>query len=193
MVDGASADLLTELLDAYEFELKSRAEQVWESLLPGLSRDEIQDGLGEAGLAAPEELVVWWSWHNGHRYGAPTGLRHPQMSLAFALDLRQSDDLGMEPHQWDPSFVRVAGEGSKSSIAVSCANRVPPPMVRAVAAEFGGTQGAAGHRQVLSLCTPVTWWLLALTKGWSTFDPTNFWDINDEEFPYEWTLTAMTQ
>ena len=47
MVDGASADLLAELLDAYDFELKSRAEQVWESFLPGLFRNEIQDGLDE--------------------------------------------------------------------------------------------------------------------------------------------------
>jgi hypothetical protein len=193
-VEDASSDLLAELLDAYDFELKARAAPVWEALLPGLSRGEIEDRLGQAGVEPPEELIVWWTWHNGLRPGVPNALRRPQMSLEFSLALRADDDLGLEPHQWDPAYIRVAGEGAKSSIAVSCATPVPPPLVRSVAWEFGGTQGAGIHRQVISLCTPVTWWLLALSKGWTTFDPSDItWDIDDDAFPYEWRLTAMTQ
>ena len=192
-VQGASAEMLAELLRAYDFELSKRSFPVTDAFMPGLSRSEIQDALEAEGLTPPEELLVWWSWHNGVRLDVSTGWRRPQMSLGRALGMRAEDDLGLEPHQWDPAYIRVAGEGTKSSIAVSCSPVSPPPLVRAAAPEFGGTQGATNGRQVISLCTPVTWWLLALAKGWSIYDPSDGWEVDDEQVPWEWLLTGMTQ
>ena len=57
-----------------------------------------------------------------------------------------------------------------------------------------GTQRDDTVRQVVSLCTPVTFLLLALAKGWSTWDKANSdWAVRDHEVPVEWRLLGMTQ
>jgi len=85
-VDGAGPDLLQELLDRYEAEIRQRCVPLWESMRPGLSRGEIVDRLGAAGLPAPEELVVWWMWHDGHELPHHGGLLgREQISLASAV------------------------------------------------------------------------------------------------------------
>ena len=192
-VEGAGPELLSELLDEYESILKRTSPRIWESLLPGLSRDQIVTALESEGLKAPEELIVWWSWHNGHREGFPHGLRNSQYSLSTALQLRAVDH--ETAFEWLPSprWFRVAGEGGKHSIAVSCDPEIDPPWVRSITPEFNLEHEQGPRGRAVSLCTYVTWLLFGIEKGWNRFDPmTGFWRLEDySAFPEDWRLTGI--
>lgn len=192
-VEGASPELLSELLTEYGTILKRTSPQIWESSLPGLPREQIIDGLGSAGLPPSEELIAWWTWRNGHAPGTPHGLRNPQLSLRAALSLRSDDEdtaYEMLPSQ---SWLRVAGEGLKRSIGVSCEEDLNPPSVRSIAPEFDRQHGRVTHGQAVSLCTFVAWQLVAIEEGWNRYDPeSGFWKLeNWEGIPLEWRLTGI--
>jgi hypothetical protein len=54
-------------------------------------------------------------------------------------------------------------------------------LVRAVDPEFGGTQPWQTQQQVVSLCTPVTWWIDSIRRGWYQWKPElGAWDIDVE-------------
>jgi len=188
-VQGASPEMLLELLDAYSFEVQRQDRDFWSTFQTGLSRAEIVDRLQAVDLEAPEELLTWWTWRNGFRTGVNPDVTLPQMSLEFALKLRDKDEMGLEEDEWNPAWIRVAGYSSQDAMAVRC---VPGEqvLVRATSADDSGTQDHETSRQVVSLCTPVSWWLLGIAKGWSHWDG-KFWAIDQSLFPYEWQLTDL--
>jgi hypothetical protein len=192
IVEGADADLLAALLDAYGFELRRQSTQTWESMKPGRSRQEVVDLLSSAGVEPLDELVVWWAWRDGFLPGASRiGVGHPLLRLEQALFFRREDEQLAFELLPDPSWIRVGGDGMRDSIAVSFADSSDPPVVRFLDPEIGDRPG----RDVISLCTPVAWWLTGLERGWTRFDETwNAWrmeQVDWERFPAEWKLTGL--
>ena len=196
-VEGASPGLLSELLEAYSFELKARDRMTFDALLPGLEPEEIHEKFATIGLEPPEELVVWWGWRNGFRLGNYVGARPLQLTVAQAVRLYEAETLGIttpathDPLVWNPSWIRVAGGGSRS-VAVRCGQRAVP-LVRYVDPEFTGSQDwESAEHQVVSLCTVVTWQLLAIAKRWTVFDQrSGIWVTDWDRYPLEWQITDL--
>jgi len=184
--------MLVELLRMWDETLERHAPASWASLAPGLARTDISRRLEALGIAAPEELIVWWEWHNGHLPGVQHGLRPAQMSLSQAESDYMGMSLGHGPDQWDSHWVEVAGEGWKWSIAVRCAT-AGEVVVRGISPELGvTTHGDHPTRQAISLCTLVVLWLHAIDAGWyRANEQTGFLDYSWDGMPAEWLHSGL--
>ena len=191
-VEGASAELLEQLLDEYAFQLKRHSRKIFDAMIPGLSRAQIEDELAAIGKVPPDEMLVWWQWRNGFQVGFGHGLRHAQMSLSTAIALYKQEHLGTEETNWNPEWLLVAGTGNHG-VAMCCRSSEPVPRVRSVSTfEIGTQDSESTAHQVLSLCTPIAWRLLAIAKGWDEFEPlTEMWGWDDSRYPLERKLTNL--
>ncbi len=63
--------LNADILERVDSLLRSRNAPIADAWAPGLSDAEIDETIGRAGLEMPEELRVWWRWHNGVRKDWP--------------------------------------------------------------------------------------------------------------------------
>lgn len=191
-VEGAGPALLAELLGQYEAILKRTSPHIWESMLPGLPRDEIVAELDFAGLEVHEELIVWWTWRNGHTPGVPNGLRNPQFSLDLALKFRERDELQEFRSLPSESWMRIAGEGMKRSIVIDTDPTARLPLVCQVMPEVDGDPPIA-PALAMSLCTHVAWKLVAIDEGWDRYDSdSGFWKMEQwQSVPREWRDTGL--
>lgn len=190
-VEGAGPDLLRELLAEYGSILQRTSPHIWESMVPGLSRDEIVGALENVDLPAPEELIVWWTWRNGHIPMVPHGLSLQQNSLQRSLDLRWEDE-GMEPAMVPGmDWIRVTGDGFRHTIATRCVDTDGPLLVRYCDPELNIEFGPVPDGCVLSLSTVMTWRLVAMREGWYRYDPSRgFWGwVDYGSVPAEWRKT----
>ena len=189
-VEGAGPDLLAELLDAYWFEIHRLAPDIADAMQPGLSESHIFDLFEVLGVQPPAEAVVWWRWRNGFPLYFGHGMGTPQLTLYMVVKLHRLESLGTDPGQWDPKWVRVAGEGGKFSLAMDCAEPASPPSVRSFRRDL--TEWAMNRRpSAVSLCTPISWWLLGMASGWTTYSESRGWFTDLERFPYEWRLGEL--
>jgi hypothetical protein len=194
-VEGASPELLRDLLKQYESKIRKAGVRTKDVLLPGLSERQIRRQFDEIGLEPPEELLVWWSWHNGINQRYTTATRFNFLPLEAAIATYHSDPHGTDEYSWNPQWIRVADYAA--GIAVKCEERPGPPLVRYVSAWTSGTQDDETEQQVESLCTPVSWWLLAIDEGWAQFQRDvgdsggGHWARKAEVFPFEWSLTSL--
>ncbi len=191
-VEGAGAALLEELLDAYRYEIERRDRRAWDGFRPGHSRHEIVDKFAEVGLVPPEELVVWWAWSDGHPMMGPRGQRNTPFGIDHALRLYREDRDDAFELLPGPEWVRIAGQGRRETIALSCEAGVDLPLVRFLDIEQGLGPQRLSDPYVMSLCTPVTWWLMGLAKGWIAFNRSrDRWTYKLEDAPIEWHLTQL--
>lgn len=191
-VEGASPELLVELLDALAFETKRAGAPLNDVLQPGVSRQYVQDQLGTIGLTAPEELIAWWGWRNGARPGLVSGQPLDMNSVEMAIHLYPRRFLGDGEFSWHPDWIRLLGPGGYA-ISVNTDPSEQPPAIRATES-FIGTAPDNTATQVVSLCTPVTWWLLARAKGWTRWevkDGFGRWNPDLDRYPLEWRITEI--
>ena len=74
MATGSSPELLRRLLIQIEGTINEMGVNIDAWFQPGLAEDEVRGRLEEVGLECPDELVVWFGWHNGYRTsGLPAG------------------------------------------------------------------------------------------------------------------------
>ena len=150
LVEGASPELLRELLEQYEEKLVALGAPVRETMLPGIGRDEVESKLALRGLACPDEIAVWFGWHNGYNRA---GMRHPGIPLIFNASLDRSlkayDDSTREfALAWEKginyaslAYGATEGwlrlQGISDAIAVECVNPgAEPPRVIFANSEF---------------------------------------------------------
>jgi hypothetical protein len=189
-VANASSDLLRELLTALDRESSRLGVPVSEKLPAGLSRSEIEDLFDSIGLTPPEELLVWWGWHNGIRSQTWMSGRD-QIDLREAIQVYRSQDLGTEWYEWNPEWILAAGQ-SNNGMAVCCQIQPGSPLVRFVSPETSGTQADETEFQVVSLCTPVTWILQGIADGWRHWNSQKqFWELDVLRIPRDWRLTDL--
>jgi len=185
-VEGASPDLLRELLDRFASTTARLGAPIEDYLNPGISEAEIEDSLGKVGLVPPDELVAWWGWHNGTAPGRNLPLSLDLRSLEISLELYRRQIFGPNQWEWQRSWIPIVGN-DPAGIAIDCsAPRDRPPLVRPVNGSIG-THPDDSDRQAVSLCTVVTWWLLARENGWTYVSADkNFWDVDRSAFRVDW-------
>jgi len=170
-VIGSGPDLLAILLDAYFDELEELGVPVRSHLAPGLSPSVTRELLEADGLAAPDEIVAWFEKFNGPAFGdgeAPfylfpgSALHSLETAVKLRAVDRQAVGFGHEVWQWNAEWLRLGDP--VVGLAVRCAEPTDAaPLVRHVG-DGHGTNGDDAH-QVVSLCTPVVWWIEALRAG----------------------------
>jgi hypothetical protein len=191
---GAGASLLGDLLNEYEEEIRRLSPSVADSWSAGVPPDEVRGSLAAGGATPDEELVTWWSWHDGYTPGVPRRLRNAQCSLKEALTLFGDDFLALDPAGGDPDekWLPVARLGGRSPIAVAVdANKDEQLRVRSMDEESGLT--TSPDAQVISLCTLVAMWLTAIQSGWEVYDAAlGGWVIPDYgAYPLEWRRLGL--
>jgi hypothetical protein len=192
-VEGAGPELLSELLAEYETILERTDPSSLASLQPGLTRDDIVQRLDGVELAAPDELIVWWTWRNGFPLMTPHGLMNPQLSIDLALIFREDDEGMCFENLPSPSWLRVIGDDSRHAIGITCDKNIDPPWVRTVNPEFNVPDVLGPKYRAVSLCTVMTWHLLSIREGWVRFNPesgTWNWE-NYAAVPPEWRATGV--
>lgn len=196
-VEGAGANLLAELLDKLEQELRKQGVPVDEYFCPGAPAAEVRSTFANNGLVAPDEAVVWFGWHDGVDRSRPSDKVLPKFfswSLSETVTSRLKLDpnfIGFEDWQVDPRWMQILGE--QYGITVRC-DDVPenPPLVRALTFAEPSYASTYTHQQVVSLCTPVTWWIEALRQGLFTWLPEfDGWDIQDRKLPGDRSRTGI--
>jgi hypothetical protein len=182
-VEGAGAQLLGVLLAELEVELRRQKVPLDGLLQPAANSAEVHSTFAGAGLVPPDEAVTWFGWHDGC-VGVPLAEvvlpRFGFWSLkAVAMNRSQTQQwLGLEEGQWNPNWLQIMGEAD--GLGISCeAHPSVSPLVRLVNFEDAGTQPQDTQFQVVSLCTPVSWWIDALRRGWYRWDQqTQHWDYD---------------
>jgi hypothetical protein len=101
---------------------------------------------------------------------------------------------GSEDWQWNPDWIRIMGDAN--GLAICCAAPADnAPLVRGLSwtGEYG-TQPTQTLRQVVSLCTPVTWWIDSLRNGWYRWNAdSNAWeDVDHWKQPRIRALRALS-
>jgi hypothetical protein len=192
-VMGASTSLLRDLLDTFEDELRRQGVPVNEYLRSGLPADALLETFAASDIDAPRELIVWFGWHNG-----PTRVEgsHQVFPLFWFWSIEETIKLnppnptgylvGEKNLEWNPNWLKIMGQGNGLAVSVEDALG-EPPLVRSVTYDLAhGTQADDTAHQVVSLCTPVTWWIESLREGWYRWLPSEkAWDIDFNKQPAE--------
>jgi hypothetical protein len=191
-VEGAGAELLKTLLVELESEIARAGAPVGE-FEAGVPKSETRARLAQIGIEAPDEVLIWFAWHNGVSRG-PDGGR-PSMLLPsrdfWTLDGVIRRRQGPPPPWGDPyddgppvgwpPWLEIIGYG-RLGIAVSLQSN-EPTIIRATTPtayltgehELEDPDAGARH-QAVSLCTPVAWWIEAIQSGGLTWDnDTRLW------------------
>ncbi|CAN5400266.1 hypothetical protein BH09ACT1_BH09ACT1_17060 [soil metagenome] len=202
LASGSSPELLRYLLEYYEWELLQRGVSLQRSLAPGVDESEVRGRLAGIGLRSPEEVIVWFGWHNGPaswpRFEAKSALpnfRQARLDDAIqryrwcVLEFQPPSDVSKE------RFYLGAGEGwlrlvdDNLGCAIDCSpgsSQSEPPRIRS-ASELFLEPGSERAYRAVSLCTLVTWWLESLHSG--AFR----WDAVDERWIVDRYLLPRTQ
>jgi hypothetical protein len=153
-------------------------------------------------LACPDEIVVWFGWHNGVRLvngrrwgGIPLFLPHSLDESLHIYDLNRAELERAYEEGVDYELATYgAGEGwiqldpLSESIAVECISSGPqPPRVRWANADFADPYFSGKFRAV-SLCTVVSSWIESAGRGaFSWIQSEHRWQVHGEHL-----LTART-
>jgi hypothetical protein len=195
-VAGASPQLLRELLQLLETEMRTAGAPVASLLRPGATRSDIQREFHAWGLVAPEEAIVLLQWHDGRYdpggwWGLPVFPAWSLEYLAAARRRRGRTPEGFGEWEWNPNWMHIMGDGF--GLAMCCADEPESaPLIRFHDGSTG-TQEWQTETQVVSLCTPVTWWIDSIRRGWYWWDKsTQEWKRNTRAQPLYRTIYQMS-
>jgi hypothetical protein len=173
-VDGASPELLQELLQTLETEMRAVGVPVSKLLRPGAQRADIQREFHAWAVVAPEEAIVLFEWHDGRFekpeawWGLPRFEAWSLEYLAAARARRGETPEGFGQWERNPNWMHIMGD--QYGLAMCCADDPEnAPLIR-FDDFISGTQEWQIEEQVVSLCTPVTWWIDSIRRGWYQWD-----------------------
>lgn len=190
------------LLAEYENRLRDLGIPTRELLRPGVSRGRVIDTMAEIGLTPPEELIVWFGWHNGAVYPSPIEEKGVPSMVISHYGQSLSVEVAVEKHKlrstfpaeigwnYDPGWLTLGPDSF--GIAVKCNDAVGDvPLVRHVNDEHPLRDLESSH-QVVSLCTLIAWQIDALEQGvyeWSASEQK--WDYHYDRIPALVRATGM--
>ncbi len=161
--------VLAELLVEYEAELTRAAPEVIDLLAPGLDPDVIRSMLAEIGVVASDEVVTWFSWHDGRHFPADRWAPelHPFIyptDLAGSIALYKAlSPLNETVWSWKQGWLMI----SKGLVGLMISSdRAPdsPSLVQFCDEDnFPGMKGT--HPRAVTLCPLVTTWIQAMRSG----------------------------
>jgi cell wall assembly regulator SMI1 len=174
---------------------------------PGLASESIVDLLRQSGLAASDEVVEWFSWHNGGgaspQVGSPLGPSGwDALSLQQALSARtdrlegaveMAEDFEGVPasHWWADAWPPIADNGGQDALAIELSPNEATTKVRVV-----GWDDPEDFPQVRagSLTELVALWISALESGnWSWDGNRNAWTGDRQTLPRERYIFSLMQ
>ena len=159
---------LKRLLSLFESEM-GRAGWDGRGQAPGQSRTKIVDAFGRVGLIPPEELIVYFEWHDsvmGQEDGSWFGPVYPGFSperMDWCLEGYQNDlaanlDLGSVEPNW-----LLLEEGS--GYAVHCGRDPQQAPEVLYVSEADPIEGRRNKPRMLSMCTLVEGWISLIRAG----------------------------
>ncbi|MFW8745378.1 hypothetical protein [Mesorhizobium japonicum] len=160
--EPSGPEALRDLLEVWSTELESIGYPLADSVAEGRDPDEVRDYFKKMGLDVNEELVVWFSWHDGQSpYTAPwLTPSHQFMNLEWAVTQRAyGARLGTEFGDWNPTWIRLSDD------QVSVAADTATERVRIVDNAEWNTWEPTSDTEVDSLCTAVVWFIEAIRTG----------------------------
>lgn len=192
-VEGASAPLLDELLKDLAAELRKQGVPLDGLLRPPAPPQMVRESFAEIGLRAPDEAVTLYGWCDGFRAeGSVLPLPvFEVLPLEGMVGRFRRSRLGLGEWDWNPNWVQVMG--SKYGLAICCADEPDKaPLVRSVEDSYR-TQDWQTDYQVVSLCTPVVWWIDAIRRGWYRYQTaTGTWDRDLDKIPLHIQMYEMS-
>ncbi len=121
--------LTRSLLAELEVSLQAIRAPIADLWNPGLPPAAVDARLASLGLTAPDELRLWWSWHDGVDESAPfrkrvLGNGWVPLSLERAIEntlvARAMDDSTMANTSWSPDWVTILEDVATPRIAAAC-------------------------------------------------------------------------
>ena len=204
MLESASPDLLESLLANYGTRLKVAGVPVDEWLAPGVAEQTVREELESVGLIAPDELIVWFGWHNGRSTTIPREVSvhalpdFSPLSVGEAVKGYEREVLNFEAPPVYPGRTPIPDEffqfgvtrgwmrlvGSVYGTAIECVSPPSePPRLRSANEDFVES-APEGFYQAVSLCTLVNWWIESLDSGAFTWDATGGrWLVDQMRLP----------
>jgi hypothetical protein len=168
-LDGAGPQKLAALLAELDELLATMGVNLDTVLQPGISAGEVRDTLATVDLIPPDELLVWYGWHNGLRVDANNkylGLSPfvAQADLDWSIGRYQYDVADMIPlGLWMPKWLCIE---SDRGMAIHCSgNPTDLPLIRRPDAEIYDFLEESSEHQIVSLSTMVAMWIQALEEG----------------------------
>lgn len=196
-VEGAGAPLLAEVLVELEMEL-GRISFPVDRLRPGLPRAEIAARFAAVERPVPDELLTWFEWHDGAT--VPPGAALLQIAPArvlLGLDamlrfVREPPmPYGYEVGNWQPEWTMLAPDMGCGILVNHMSDPGVAPLVRTMW-EYTFDPQEGPTQQVVSLCTPVTWWIEAIRSGGWAWDIENhLWRTYQSALPMERSLRGF--
>lgn len=166
VAEGSGPQLLHELLQVWEWELRTAGFPFDEATLPGVPPDVTRETYAARGVEPPDELLTWFAWRNGQVRGAPALGWLLLASVRESVDLRAA--VGEDEGDWFPWWVKLGAAGS--SLSMDTRDLDPAPLLRITDFDIGPWVDR-DHTDIRSLCTAVTWFIDALRRGYHRWDP----------------------
>lgn len=168
-LDGAGPAKLDSLLRELDHVLAALDVDLNLVLDPGIAPDLVREAFAQVGLVPPEELIVWYGWHNGLRVDAQgkyLGLTpfvaqaDVDWSIAnYRYQLREAVPMGLWAEGW------LCMESDRGLSAYCSRNPGDLPLLRRVDFEaFDFLEESSAH-QIVSLSTMVALWIDAIEAG----------------------------
>lgn len=197
-LDGLSVqprgpEVLQGLLSDYEAALHGAGFPVHGALRPGISEGTVRDQFGRVGLEPGPELLVWYGWRDGFTGDMRLPSPHMGPGIDVFLPLEESIDRYMHDRQkdylaWPAEWVRLIS--TQHGIIARCVPEDPQLLMAARIDALPGEEGAPPT--IVSLCTPITWWVEAIRNGNYQFDRSSGrWDSDYRDLPLERRHSGM--
>lgn len=161
-VRRAGSWMLSELLLEWDDVLRHYLPELWADLRPGADEEEVHQAFDQLDLEPTAEMIEWWTWRDGC---TTDGSRFAPLSLDEMVENYQTGWGGGHVGPRSDGWVDVQG-GSDTSWALRVDDS-GGQLVRALDREQGTTTAPQDTRtQVVSLCTPIAWWIEGFHEGW---------------------------
>jgi hypothetical protein len=172
-------DRLKTALERLERALTAQGNHVVKGLIPGLGEAEIRARVAEFGFEPHEDLITWFSWHNGYQLPVgdpvPDGLPGRIGPTLIPLDLELACVLFVENRDWDfeliapgeePKWFPVVRYSHAGEIVMYCGGDTSH---RGQVAywEAGFPEG---FNRPSMLAEPVEWWIEYIETGVWSYD-----------------------
>jgi cell wall assembly regulator SMI1 len=192
---GPGERLNREQLEDLEGLLVGQGAPVVQRLQPPASKEAIDILETALGLSLPDELKLWWRWHNGtavEPHEPPAhGLIGPffqfldtARALRFSQDMRKMalEDVPEEPDAtWAPNWLAISSNGPVAC-DVGVPNGAPVPILDV---DYHHTD-VPGRVSAQSFGQMVRWWIEALEAGAWIYEPERqWWERREELVPPE--------
>jgi hypothetical protein len=168
-LNGAGPESLVSLLAELDALLGTLGVDLDTVLGPGIAPDEVRTAMAAVDLVPPDELIVWYGWHNGLRLN-DEGKYLGEAPFVYQADvdwsvrsyrycIREMVPMGLWAEGW------FCMESDRGLAAFCSGNPEDLPLLRREASDtYDFVEESTAH-QVVSLSTMVALWIQAIEAG----------------------------